>query len=786
MANKTIEQLKAEAAVVRDATEEKENTALRIGTVLIDMIDTLSESVSINAIKGFVVIDSTSELPENPTPEQQQKGYLLDTTLYVYVGEGGDTLEGKYRSAELKGADGAPGAPGPKGDSGVHLGDVALVNNLKTGGEGGALTAEMGKELAEMVTPRSSLSGKWRQGSLTAGHYLTSSLNTRIIASFPSSRPISFTVNAGYYVSIAFFSRIYIDAILNTTGAGWISNDSVAWRDGDVYLEPPVGCKDYFIIIKKGSAGTDNISPSEGATAITDIIENTPILDVLAEKEDRISDIEEGELNELFIGKLVQMGLSSNALVASDKYVSMLSKIVVPKDEATLRFKLPMRVCASVVSGSRPDKLSHNNYWFYDGDTFTLPKGDNYFRLGFGMVGKNGSGANVLLDNLTLADAEAYVNSGELKIYVDAEKPAQIVERNISSEKYVKAMMRPFVAGYANNGDLHSLPLLAHTSDTHSDANRLRNFAAYCDYLQVDGALLSGDMAALTVAADSAEYVNDIADECTTMILPCIGNHDARNLSTDEAQNALLSHLITKYELVTNPQVTYPTYFYKDIAAKKVRIISLNIYENSHSSDNCHFSQQQCEWFIATLASTPANYGVLVMFHAPEVKPSKDDSHSAFYQDIINAEGYQSGLTGNVFRNIIDTFIERGTATISYTSKGTSISVSADFSSVALGVEFIAYVNGHLHIDLVGYMPNARNLQLNLNVTTTNAAYAPTSYNGMANPSDLPRGCEGVTQDSFNIYAIDRVAKTVRIARVGSNIAGNLTERKYMVIPYAD
>lgn len=149
MANKTIEQLKAEAAVVRDATEEKENTALRIGTVLIDMIDTLSESVSINAIKGFVVIDSTSELPENPTPEQQQKGYLLDTTLYVYVGEGGDTLEGKYRSAELKGADGAPGAPGPKGDSGVHLGDVALVNDLKTGGEGSALTAEMGKVLGE-------------------------------------------------------------------------------------------------------------------------------------------------------------------------------------------------------------------------------------------------------------------------------------------------------------------------------------------------------------------------------------------------------------------------------------------------------------------------------------------------------------------------------------------------------------------------------------------------------------------------------------------------------------
>ncbi len=152
MANKTIEQLKAEAAVVRDATEEKENTAMRVGTVLIDMIDTLSESVSINAIKGYVVIDSTSELPENPTPEQQQKGYLLNTTLYVYVGTGGDTLDGKYQSAQLKGADGAPGAPGEKGDkgdSGVDLGEVVLVNDLTTGGEGSALSAEQGKVLNE-------------------------------------------------------------------------------------------------------------------------------------------------------------------------------------------------------------------------------------------------------------------------------------------------------------------------------------------------------------------------------------------------------------------------------------------------------------------------------------------------------------------------------------------------------------------------------------------------------------------------------------------------------------
>ena len=104
--------------------------------------------VTEESIKSWVVIESTDALPVEPTTEQQMKGYLLGTTLYVWVGTGGDTLDGKYQSAQLKGED---GKTGPKGDSGVHLGDVVLVNDLTTGGEVNALSAEMGKELKGMV-----------------------------------------------------------------------------------------------------------------------------------------------------------------------------------------------------------------------------------------------------------------------------------------------------------------------------------------------------------------------------------------------------------------------------------------------------------------------------------------------------------------------------------------------------------------------------------------------------------------------------------------------------------
>ena len=109
--------------------------------------------VTEESIKSWVVIESTDALPVEPTTEEQMKAYVLadKSTLYVYVGEGGDTLNGSYQSVNMKGKDGAPGEKGDKGDSGVSLGDVVLVNDLTTGGEGNALSAEQGVVLKGMV-----------------------------------------------------------------------------------------------------------------------------------------------------------------------------------------------------------------------------------------------------------------------------------------------------------------------------------------------------------------------------------------------------------------------------------------------------------------------------------------------------------------------------------------------------------------------------------------------------------------------------------------------------------
>lgn len=111
---------------------------------------TVTPEISIeNGIAGWVAISNTSELPADPTPEEQSKGYLLGTVLYIYVGEGGDTLDGKYQSAQLKGE---TGAQGEKGEDGVDLGEVAIADNVTTDDATKVLSAKQGKVLNDKVT----------------------------------------------------------------------------------------------------------------------------------------------------------------------------------------------------------------------------------------------------------------------------------------------------------------------------------------------------------------------------------------------------------------------------------------------------------------------------------------------------------------------------------------------------------------------------------------------------------------------------------------------------------
>lgn len=161
MATKTFEELKQLAIQIRDEKTNKQNTATRVGTAMLEHINKLEqdyydkegsnaelqkrderlskleekigEGVG-GALGGYKTVDNIDNLP--PIGEENI-GYIVGTKLYIYVGVGGDTLDGKYKDVgEFRGPQGEPGKPGEDGKNGadgVSLGEIALVQEIGTG-----------------------------------------------------------------------------------------------------------------------------------------------------------------------------------------------------------------------------------------------------------------------------------------------------------------------------------------------------------------------------------------------------------------------------------------------------------------------------------------------------------------------------------------------------------------------------------------------------------------------------------------------------------------------------
>lgn len=572
--------------------------------------------------------------------------------------------------------------------------------------------------------------------------------------------------------------RTYDDALLAHNR--YVQDISVSWTNVIRFHRITPG----YLVISLRKPDNSAISPEEKK----ELISGTTIY--IGTEQQMLSFLERMDnkkgilYRELDLGMLAQKSLTSTDLsdTNADKRVSMVSKIAVPYPGAILQFKMPNEnICVGIRSGNTAGNLNNNDFFFHNGSTFTFNTTAKYFRLCFANYGPGLENGDEY--ELNLETVQEYIRKGEIKIFISTEAEPDIINRNFANEKYVKAIMRNFVTGAANNSSLTKLPVFAHTSDIHGDKWRFESFMRYCDYLNLDAAILTGDMVA-AIPADSNQFISDVAQKHKTPFVPCLGNHDAYNLTTAEAQTEMIKGFIDKISGVYSEQ--YPTYYYKDFASKKIRIIALNLYETDHSGHNCNFTQTQCLWFVEALRTTPAQYGVLVLFHSPETTIERVNGNDAFYQKINNYWQTQPDITGTPILKIIDAFISKTSEVINYTSKGANISITADFTTKNAGVEFIAYLNGHEHIDMVGYLTGTVHKQLNLNVCCGIAVYG-TSYNYLANNSDLPRGEIGATQDSFNIYSIDRAAKVVRIAKVGSNQSGyDLQERKYMSISYVD
>lgn len=480
---------------------------------------------------------------------------------------------------------------------------------------------------------------------------------------------------------------------------------------------------------------------------------------------------------EVFLGSFIKDGL----------WVKQKNIICNVADGVTYKFKLPADVVAKVSYGSsvRPNTSSSN---LFDGDAFTFPSGANTQTLYFAKYESNA------VSNLPLTDAEELIEAKEIQITC---QDLGVIERNADKENLFATAKRVIKNDVSVRADtLNKAPIIAHTSDLHGDIQRAYNFFKYCKYKGVDDCIVSGDSTLYSL--DGIDFIFDAATENAIHVTHVMGNHEAQGITP--SAGVMYSTYLAPYAedldyLKAVNTVTDRGYYYHDIPSKSIRIIALDQYDGGvygGQGQGGRISQGQIDFLISALSNTPSGYGIIVTMHSQEDAITMPTGYAKFISSrpsSYTASGFYVDSSKPI-KHIIDAFIGRttysGGYSLTYGGATETITISADFSEVDSSIEFICYLTGHRHRDFIGYVNDTTNPQLLIQTTSGNAhCVASGSDFAFSGEDDLPRFGWGATQDAFNIYSIDRDAKTVRIVRIGSSMNYEFRERDYLVASYA-
>lgn len=488
--------------------------------------------------------------------------------------------------------------------------------------------------------------------------------------------------------------------------------------------------------------------------------------------------MEENKYQELYQGefanaKLTAKGLNYDA-ENKDFRLSSVDVTALPNGTNKVKVVINDNYVVAMRTGVSAQNLFVNLYWYKNGDTITIPDGHNYYGISMAVDDMDNSNTRITISPDRLSQIG-------LKLLVEDYR----TEKDGEAEKLFNASRLSFSSGSFNS--MRTFPVIAHTSDCHGDNTRVQNFMDFCDRVGVDVAAITGDIVAYQ-PKQGLSWFKTIVNNAKTLCAVCIGNHDVFDdtMSDASAYDFVFDGIEDKIGNETGK-----TWYYKDIAEKNIRIISVNLYEYGGTIRNyTHFTSEQLAWLCSTLASTPENYGVVLLYHSPQIglTNAKSETYPKFFQDIRKYNNTYSGVTGSPLNDIIDAFIGRTTISRTYTQTGnpSTVSVFADFANVPSSVDFIAHLTGHFHQDSVCYVPNTTHLQLMLNVVCTNSLYGKAEYPYLCDLSDLPRNTSDITQNCFNVYVIDRDNRLVKITRIGSGRTYDMKVRDYMEIPYAD
>lgn len=320
------------------------------------------------------------------------------------------------------------------------------------------------------------------------------------------------------------------------------------------------------------------------------------------------------------------------------------------------------------------------------------------------------------------------------------------------------------------------------SGDIHTDPTRMLSVIEYLNAIDAfDAGVMLGDMSGDTFNSPITHYTDAIVN-AQKPFLTVLGNHDVVGATSEYALYTKYGGMLQYAELASGESVSEKCYYYKDFVAQKIRVIVLMQYDlvgrASDTGDIC-FGQDQINWFIGVLGSTPSDYGVIIAEHT---NPSRYMTYN-MDEKYTSSTWYQSNyastvMNGNPIPDIVNAWINGTTfsQTYSYTfdNPPSPLSVSADFTARGTG-EFITYIGGHWHMDVLG-TPTGYTDQPDYHV--------PAAGLSAATQGDIPRKAGTVSEDSFCVMAVDRNKKTVKIFHIGAHYTKDAVDRQYFKYNY--
>ena len=318
--------------------------------------------------------------------------------------------------------------------------------------------------------------------------------------------------------------------------------------------------------------------------------------------------------------------------------------------------------------------------------------------------------------------------------------------------------------------------------DIHADETRMQSMIEYLNAVDAfDAGIMLGDVSG-NVYTDTIAFYLDALESVQKPFLTVLGNHDVAGATSDTDLYTKFGDCFQYAQLASGESVSGKCYYFKDFAAQKIRVIVLMQYDlvgrESDTGDLC-FGQDQIDWFISVLNSTPSDYGVIIAEHTNPSRQMTYNMDLSVTSDTWRQSNYSpTVMDGNPVPDIVNAWISGTTIsqTYSYTFSNppAPLSVSADFTNRGVG-EFITYLGGHWHMDVLG-TPTGYNNQPDY--------HTPAASLSSATQGDIPRKIGTLSEDSLCAIAVDRDKKTVKVFHIGAHFTKDAIDRLYFKYAY--